>query len=111
MILRKVIPILIVCSCLSASAPAQEAFPTPSATRPSSTLEHTQDFSEIVVPIASVRLTPSVKLGITGKLGPELDMDAHFGTGFCLEAVCRFIVTNYHVAITTRVRKIKGEKI
>jgi hypothetical protein len=111
MILRKVIPILIVCSCLSASAPAQEAFPTPSATRPSSTLEHTQDFSEIVVPIASVRLTPSVKLGITGKLGPELDLDANFGTGFCLEAACRFIVTNYHVAMTARVHKIKGEKI
>src|SRR6267154_2797418 len=111
MILHKIIPILIVCSCLSASALAQEAFPNPPATSPSSTLEHTQDFSEIVVPIASVRLTPSVKLGITGKLGPKLDLAANFGTGFCLEAACRFIVTNYHVAMTTRVRKIKGQKI
>ncbi len=111
MILREIIPILVACSCLSPVAAAQTALPSPSTIPPSSTVEHTQDFSEIVVPIASVRLTPSVKLGITGKLGPKLDMDAHFGTGFCLEAVCRFIVTNYHVAITTRVRKIKGEKI
>src|SRR5260370_30741565 len=111
MILRGIIPILVACSCLSPVAAAQTALPSTSTIPPSSTVEHTQDFSEIVVPIASVRLTPSVKLGITGKLGPKLDMDAHFGTGFCLEAVCRFIVTNYHVAITTRVRKIKGEKI
>src|SRR6266446_1673091 len=111
MILREIIPILITCSCLSPIAAAQKVFPSPSTIPPSSTLEHTQDFSEIVVPIASVRLTPSVKLGITGKLGPKLDLDANFGTGFCLEAACRFIVTNYHVAMTTRVHKIKGEKI
>ena len=38
-------------------------------------------------------------------------MNAGFGTGFCLDARCRFIVTNYHVAVATRVHKIKGEKI
>jgi len=48
MILRKIIPILSVYSCLSLSAPSQTA--------PPSTVEHTQDFSEIVVPIASVKL-------------------------------------------------------
>jgi len=33
------------------------------------------------------------------------------GTGFCLDAACRFIVTNYHVAMTTRVHRIKRDKI
>jgi hypothetical protein len=69
---------------------------------PSSTAEHTQDFSEIVVPITSMRLAPSAKLSIKGKLGPKLDLDANYGTGFCLDAKCRFIATNYHVAVTTR---------
>src|SRR6266581_3397617 len=109
MILRKIIPILILSSCLSPSARAQEA--SPSTIPPPSTVEHTQDFSEIVVPITSVKMTPSVKLGISGKLGPKLDIDANFGTGFCLDAACRFIATNYHVAMTTRAGKIKREKI
>src|ERR1700737_302572 len=72
MILRKVIPTCIVCSCLSPSAPAQKVFPSPSTIPPSSAVEHTQNFSEIVVPITSVKITPSAKLGITGKLGPKL---------------------------------------
>jgi hypothetical protein len=111
MILREVIPILIACSCLSPVAAAQKVFPSPSTIPPSSTVEHTQDFGEIVVPITSVRLTPSVKLGISGKFSPKLDLDAIFGTGFCLDATCRFIATNYHVAVTTRADKIKREKI
>src|SRR5229473_4261059 len=111
MILREIIPILIACSCLSPIAAAQKAFPSPSTIPPSSAVEHTQDLSEIVVPITSVKFTPSVKLGISGKLGPKLDIDATFGTGFCLDAACRFIATNYHVAMTTRADKIKREKI
>ena len=111
MILRKVILILIVCSCLPTLAPAQEVFPSPSTIPPSSAVEHTQDFMEIVVPITSVKITPSAKLGISGKPGPKLDIAAYFGTGFCLDAGCRFIATNYHVAITTRANKIKRERI
>src|SRR5438309_1773322 len=111
MILRKVIPGLIVCSCMSLSAVPQKVSTRPSTIPPSSTGDRTQDFVEIVVPITSAKLTPSVKLGITGKLGPTLHLDADFGTGFCLDAVCRFIATNYHVAVTSRVHKIKGEKI
>src|SRR6266849_3693549 len=111
MILRKIIPILIACFCLSPIAAAQKVFPSPSTIPPSSTVEHTQDFSEIVVPITSVKITPSVKLGSSGRLGPKLDLDASFATGFCLDATCRFIVTNYHVARTTRTDKIKREKI
>src|SRR2546425_2726617 len=111
MILREIVPILIACSCLSPIAAAQKVFPSPFTMPPSSTVEHTQDFSEVVVPITSVKITPSVKLGVSGKLGPKLDMDANFGTGFCLDAACRFIATNYHVAMTTRADKIKREKI
>jgi Trypsin-like peptidase domain len=111
MVLRKGIPVLIACFCLSPIAAGQKAFPSPSAIAPDSTVEHTQDFSEIVVPITSWKITPSVKLGITGKPGPKFDIDASFGTGFCLDARCRFIVTNYHVAMTTRAGKIKREKI
>ena len=99
MILREITATLIACYCLSLNAPAQEVFPSPSTIPPSSTVEHTQDFSEIVVPITSMKLTPSVKPGISGKLGPELDVDANFGTGFCLDAACGFIATNYHVAV------------
>jgi hypothetical protein len=99
MILREIIPILIACSYLSPIAAAQKD------------LEHTQDFGEIVVPITSVKFTPSVKLGISGKPGPELDVEAGFGTGFCMDAACRFIATNYHVAMGTRTYRIKGEKI
>jgi trypsin-like peptidase len=111
MILRKFIPILIASSCLSPLARPQEASPGPSTIPPSSTVEHTQDFSEVVVPITSVKFIPSVKLGIKGKPGPKLDVGAYFATGFCLDAACRFIVTNYHVAMTARPKKIKREKI
>src|SRR5882762_1306767 len=111
MIFRKVIPLLIVSSCLSPSAPAQEAFPSPPTIPPSSTVEHTQDFSAIVVPVAAMKFAPSIKLGASGKPVPSLDIGASFGTGFCLDAACRFIVTNYHVAMTARARKVKGDKI
>ncbi len=100
MILR-IIPILIVCSWLSPSLRAQEGSPS----------ELTQDFSEIVVPISSLKITPSARLGIRGKPVPNIGIDIGLGTGFCLDAACRFIVSNYHVAATTRPRKIKKEKI
>jgi hypothetical protein len=78
---------------------------------PSPTVQYTQDFTEVVIPITSMKITPSAKLGITGKPGPKLDLEATFGTGFCLDAACRFIATNYHVAIATRASRIKREKI
>ena len=111
MILRKVIPLLIVSSCLSPLVLAQKVLPSPSTIPPLSIMEHTQDFTEIVVPITSVKITPSPKLGFSGRFGPKLNIGANFGTGFCLDAACRFVVTNYHVAMTTRVGKVKREKI
>src|ERR1700687_944120 len=110
MILREITATLIACYCLSPNAPAQEVFPSPSTIPSSSNVEHTQDISEIVVPITTVKTTPSAKLGVMGKLGPKRDIDANFGTGFCLDTACRFIVTNYHVAMATRADKIKKKK-
>jgi hypothetical protein len=111
MILREATLVLLACLCLSPMASSQKSISSPSTISTSSTVENTQDFTETVVPITSVKIVPSVKLGITGKLGPKLDIDANFGTGFCLDAACHFIVTNYHVAMTTRSKKIEGEKI
>jgi hypothetical protein len=95
--------------CLCDEGPAQEAFPSRSTSPHSSEL--TLDFGETVVRITTVKITPSVELGKTGRPGPGIDLKAKFGTGFCLDAACRFIVTNYHVAMATRAHKIKGEKI
>ncbi len=87
MILRKFIAVLIVCECFSPSAPAQKSLPAllplvnPSAVAPA------QDFNKTVIPITDLKF-----------LG--LGMEAKFGTGFCLDRECRFIGTNYHVAMT-----------
>jgi len=80
------------------SAPAQEVFPNPLPLALPSTVVHAQDFNKTVVPITELKL---IGLGIAGK----------FGTGFCLDPECRFIGTNYHVAMMARPRKIKGEKV
>src|SRR5437660_1245888 len=111
MILHRIIPILIACSCLTRPALAQELSPSPATIESSSKARHTQDFSETVVPISSWKIIPSVKLGESGKPVPALGIDATFGTGFCLDDACHFIVTNYHVAMGARPHKVKGEKI
>ena len=41
--------------------------------------------------------------------GPLLEAD--FGTGFCLDADCQFIGTNYHVAAVLRHLRVKGASI
>jgi hypothetical protein len=98
MIWRKVISAFISCSCLSSSTPAKEAAPdrwppvSPSAIVPA------QGFDKTVVPITELKL-----------LG--LGREGEFGTGFCLDPTCRFIATNYHVAMMARPCKITGEKI
>lgn len=57
-----------------------------------------QDLSKTVLPI-----TQSKWVG--------LGVEAKFGTGFCLDPECRYIGTNYHVAMMVRPRKIKGQRI
>ena len=103
--------ILIACSLLSPVAIAQNIVPSSSSIQPFPAVEHTQDFSEIVVPITSLRPTVSVKLAMSGKISPIVGVDAKFGTGFCLDPACQFIATNYHVAVTARVDRIEREKI
>jgi hypothetical protein len=95
-ILREIIPILIACSWLSPAA-AQEVFSITSHTVDPSTVAQEQDFSDTVLPITELNL----RLGIEVK----------FGTGFCLDPACRFIGTNYHVAMMARPHKILGEKV
>ena len=118
MILREAIPILIACCCLSPAA-AQEVSQNALPTASSPTAARAQDFNNTVLPITALRV------GIRGKsrIGykPSLDplsyievqdkVSSEFGTGFCVDPACRFIGTNYHVAINLRPRKINGEKV
>src|SRR5260370_13126048 len=111
LLVARSIPILVACSCLSPISSAQKAFPSPSTIPRSSTVEHREDFGQVVVPINSVKATPSARIGISGRIGPKIVIRANIGTGFCLDPACRFIATNYHVAMTTLAQKVKGEKI
>lgn len=98
MILRKVIPILFACSCLSHSTAAQTRLPDLLPLVFPSSVVPAQDFNKTVLPITELKL---LGLGFEGK----------FGTGFCLDSECRFIATNYHVAMMGQPRRIKGEKV
>jgi hypothetical protein len=111
MMFRGIIAAVIGCFSLCAIARAQEVVASTSAVADSEGMSRGLDFSEVVVPIASVKLRPSVKMGLTGNLSPSLHVGAGFGSGFCLDAECRFIATNYHVAMLAEARKIKGEKV
>src|SRR5882762_214238 len=71
----------------------------------------TADFSNTVVPITSLQLAPSLKTHFLARPSAQIGVGAGFGTGFCLDAVCRFVVTNNHVAVMSSTRKIKGRRI
>lgn len=111
MTLRGILSVVIAYFCLSQIALAQETFPPSTSTIQPSAPEHTRNFSEVVVPITSAKVTASPALGMSGKLVPKIGIDGGFGTGFCLDAACTFIATNYHVAITTKVGKVQKQKI
>jgi hypothetical protein len=64
----------------------------------SARIAYAEDFDKTVLPITELKL---LALGI----------EAKFGTGFCLDSACRFVGTNYHVAMMGNPRKIKGEKV
>jgi hypothetical protein len=80
-------------------------------------LENTQtdsisvDIRNAVVPITSLKLVPAVKTHFLAKPTPQIGVGARLGTGFCLDSACRFVVTNYHAAISSSVRRIKGRRI
>ena len=111
MIFRRTIPILVASAWLSPVASAQRGSENASTAQPSSSAEHTLNLSDVVFPITSVTVTPRIKVGITGDFSPTLHTGTTFGTGFCLDAECRFIGTNYHVAATTKPHKIRHQKI
>jgi len=95
-ILREIIPALVACSCLSPSALAQKVPPKPSQLVVPSVVD-VHDFYNTVLPITDLKL--------------GFGIEAKFGTGFCLDPACRFIGTNYHVAVMARPHKIKGVKV
>lgn len=57
-----------------------------------------QDLSRTVFPITHLKL-----------LGPGVEVK--FATGFCVSEDCRFVGTNYHVAMMAQLRKIKGDRV
>ncbi len=115
--LHNILPILIAWFCLVPVVAAQKTSPDTPASPSSSATEATEDFSQSVFPISSmkirpsIRLNPSLNLNIRSKLMPGFKLEDDEGTGFCLDAVCRFVVTNYHIAVGARIRKINGVPI
>jgi len=97
MILRQVIAILIVCSLLSPSAPAQEVFPNRICHWRYLPRFTCAGLQQTVVPITELKL---IGLGIAGK----------FGTGLLLGPECRFIGTNYQRRHDGAATKIKEKK-
>lgn len=107
----RVMPILLACcwlpSLAAQSVPSSSAFPS------------TPDFGVTVVPIATHKVGISGKSGIPSKpsLNPLSFIDiketlsSNYGTGFCIDPACRFIGTNYHVALIAQPRKIGGAKV
>jgi len=55
------------------------------------------DFDAVVLPITEVKV--------------GMDIEAKFGTGFCLDPSCRFIATNYHVAMLAHPKKMNGQVV
>jgi len=60
-----------------------------------------ENFEAVVLPITEL------KAGV----GVGLRIEDRAGTGFCLDPACRFIGTNYHVAMLAKPRKIGGETV
>jgi hypothetical protein len=90
MILRKVLLFLLVSLCLWSFDPAQEVTSHDSVPK--------WDFGNTVVTISALKLHG---LGIA----------ENEGTGFCLDSSCRFVGTNYHVAVLANTHRIKGERV
>lgn len=106
MILRKLLPTFFVFSCLTGPTSAQDVIP---AGLP-------QEFSKTLIPISELKLEVHAKRRIgRPSLNPisyiSADVGEGEGTAFCLDQQCRFIGTNYHVALMGTPRKIKGEKV
>src|SRR5271168_3229083 len=98
---KAIMAALLIASVCAIPTVAQEFLPKNSSLAPGPTDPRTEDFESVVLPITELRL------GL--KLGP--DMESRSGTGFCLDQACRFVVTNYHVAMIARPRRINGQVV
>jgi hypothetical protein len=94
---RNIIPLFIACICPLPTTAQETSLHRSGAERPSS-IVHAQDFDRTVVPITEL------KIAVFG-------LEATFATGFCLDPACRFIGTNYHVAMVARPHRIKGQRV
>src|SRR5690348_4734889 len=78
-----------------------------------------QDLSNTVVPITkhNVGISGKSRIPYKGFLNPLSYIDvkdtlrSDYGTGFCIDPACRFIGTNYHVAVDLHPGKINGERV
>ena len=89
---------------LSSVASAQTVLPAPSSEGPPET-----DFSNVIVPITNVK--PRFGIALSRGIRPTAGVKASFGTGFCLDPECSFVVTNYHVAAMAHASSINGSSI
>src|ERR1700692_1895506 len=93
---------LIVYLCLTPTGLAQRAALEPLTTSTPPAAVHVIKFDKTVVPISNLKM---------GRQDWRLALKRKSATGFCLDATCRFVVTNYHVANFVIPKKIKGEKV
>lgn len=101
MIYKKILLLLAIFSCLGCIDSAQESSPESDRALSSSPAVSNWDFSTTVVPLTELKK----------KVGYGIEVQAKSGTGFCLDSACRFIVTNYHLAAQSQLRRIKGDKV
>jgi hypothetical protein len=94
MVLRHAFPCLLV---LLLSSPTLARQIPQLSTGSSSIDSHPQRMNETVIPIHELKI----------RLGVQIAE----GTGFCMDPACRFIGTDYHVAMIAQPRKIKGEMV
>ena len=98
---------------IAIGAPGQEVSVPPKVPAAASVSE---DFNQTVISIADFKIDvrPNERIRY-----PSMNPMSYVyvgairsaGTGFCLDPGCRFICTNYHVALQGTPRRIKGEKV
>lgn len=72
---------------------------------------HKEDFSQVVFPITTLSIEPSLHTHFNRLPGVGEIIKGGFGSGFCLDRDCLFVVTNYHVAKLAAPKRIKRDKI
>jgi len=110
---------LAACINLPFAAAAQNVPRTHVSTAAPSAEEQVEDFTQTVIPLRELksRLRPHLRIGqsfvpgLPAEMEPGIQVGADFGTAFCLDAECRFVVTNYHVAALLCPKKIEGRKV